>query len=247
MNQKGIAPLIIVGIVVVVVVVACVGAYIVVSRSGGVLGTLPVYSGAQETNDNIAQQVITSCMTEMGSPSGWSSKAYTTQANPGDVIDWYKTQMSGWTKVTDNTVSLGGTTVYVLAYTKGNDTTGIVTFAYGNSNYLILLAGPNPTSGGGENQQGGQFSISVSPSSVTIPRGESGNVTVSYSPGVPFNLGMSSSSGYDKIQLNFSAPPFTYTVVVSGDAVPGSYTVTLEATDTDTGAEATTTFTVVVT
>ena len=152
MNQKGIAIAAIAAIVVVVVVVACVGAYIVVSRGGGVLGTLPVYSGAQETNDNVAQQAITNCMTGMGSPSGWSAKAYTTTASPQTVIDWYRTQMSGWTKAMDNTMPSGDTTAYVLAYRKGNDGAVIFTFAYGNSNYLILAAGPKPTSGGGENQ-----------------------------------------------------------------------------------------------
>ena len=146
--------MIIVAVVVVIGVVAGVGAYVVVSRggggggenqpSGGVLGTLPVYSGAQETNDTIAQQAITSCITGMGSPSGWAGKAYTTTADPQTVIDWYRTQMSGWTKTFDNTMQEGGMTTYVLGYTKGSDGAVILTFS-AVSNYLILAAGPNVT------------------------------------------------------------------------------------------------------
>lgn len=41
--------------------------------------------------------------------------------------------------------------------------------------------------------------------------------------------------------------PFTFPVVVSENATLGTYTVTLEATDMDTGAKATATFTVNVT
>jgi len=53
--------------------------------------------------------------------------------------------MSGWTKVADNTMSWGGTTVHVLGYTKGSDGAVILTFAVGYGNYLILAAGPNVT------------------------------------------------------------------------------------------------------
>ena len=121
---------------------------------GGILGTLPIYSGAQETNDDIAQQAITNAMTKMNSPPNWSSKAYTTPASPQTVIDWYKTQMPGWTKVSDNVTSHDNTTLYAVFYTKENDATLIITFsAVGHGNYLILLAGPKPSGGpGGENQ-----------------------------------------------------------------------------------------------
>jgi len=92
-EAEGIAPLIIAAVVVVIVVVVGVGVYVMVSRGGGggVLGTLPVYPGAQETNDTTAQQMITSFTTGMGLPSGWSFKAYTTQENLETVIGWYRT------------------------------------------------------------------------------------------------------------------------------------------------------------
>jgi len=156
MNQKGIAPRIIAIIVVVVIVIASVGVLVVIRGGGsGVLSTLPVYSGAQETNDSRAQQAITGIMTQMGLPSSWSSKAYTTSASPQTVIDWYKTQMAEWTKVSENATPHENTTVYALVYTKGNDAAVILTFSAGeHGNYLILLSGPTqaPGGGGGENQ-----------------------------------------------------------------------------------------------
>jgi transglutaminase-like putative cysteine protease len=94
-------------------------------------------------------------MAQMGSPPNWSSKAYTTPESPQTVIDWYKTQMSGWTKVSDNVMLHDSNTVYVVVYTKGDDAAMIVTFsAAGHGNYLILLAGPKPPGSGpgGENQ-----------------------------------------------------------------------------------------------
>lgn len=151
MDQKGIAPLII-AIVVVVAVIAGVGVFVLIrgGGGGGALSTLPVYSGAQETNDSVAQQAITGTMTQMGSPPNWSSKSYTTTASPQTVIDWYKTQMSGWTKVSDNMTSQNNTTLYTVGYTKGNDATVIITFsAAGHGNYLILLSGPKPPTDGG--------------------------------------------------------------------------------------------------
>jgi len=161
MNQKGIAPLIIAIVAVVVVVIASVGVYVVIRGGGGGgggggtgLSTLPIYSGAQETNDDRTQQAITNTMAQMGSPPNWSSKAYTTPSSPQTVIDWYKTQMSGWTKVSDNVMSHDNTTVYSVVYTKGDDAAMIVTFSVaGHGNYLILLTGPTPSGGpGGKNQ-----------------------------------------------------------------------------------------------
>lgn len=95
------------------------------------------------------------------------------------------------------------------------------------------------------------FTISVTPATVTIARGMSENVTFSYNPKVPSNLrtGSSISGPGTGVQLMPVTPPspFTFTIVVSENAALGTYTVTLEATDGDTGARATTTFTVIVT
>jgi len=157
MNQKGIGSTVVIAIIVIVVVAVGVGSYFFLKGiGGGVLGALPVYAGAQETNDTMAQQAITGLITGMGSPSSWAGKAYTTTADPQTVINWYRTQMSGWTKTVDNTMQQGDMTIYVLDYTKGNDGAVILTFsAVGYGNYLILLAGPKPTPSGGENQPGG--------------------------------------------------------------------------------------------
>jgi len=92
------------------------------------------------------------------------------------------------------------------------------------------------------------FTISVSPNPLTVHRGSSENITVSYSPNVPSNLNMGSSTGSSEIQVVTVMPPspFTFTVNVSENAVPDNYIVTMQATDVDTGASTTTTFTVVV-
>lgn len=94
------------------------------------------------------------------------------------------------------------------------------------------------------------FTVSVSPSSLTIPRGGTENVTISYTPRVPYNLSNSSSisgPGFGVQLGEWISAPFVFSVVVSENAATGTYTVTLEATDMDIGAKATTTFTVIVT
>lgn len=103
--------------------------------------------------------------------------------------------------------------------------------------YFLLSRGPS-------------FAISVSPSTVTISRGGTENITLSYNPKPPSNLSMSNNVTGPGPGVQFGEwidPPFTFPVVVSENAAPGTYTVTLEATDVDTGAKATTTFTVNVT
>jgi hypothetical protein len=94
--------------------------------------------------------------------------------------------------------------------------------------------------------RGPSFSISVSPNILTIPRGENENVTISYAPRVPYNLSTGFSAGAAGINVSATAPPYTFTITVSSDAIPGQYTVTVEAVDQNTGERATTTFTVVV-
>jgi len=94
------------------------------------------------------------------------------------------------------------------------------------------------------------FTISTSPSTLNIARGGTETITINYDPNPPFNMGMNSSvSGPGSgVQFgNWINPPFTFQVVVSENAALGTYTMTLEATDMDTGAKATTTFTVIVT
>lgn len=96
------------------------------------------------------------------------------------------------------------------------------------------------------------FTISVSPSTLTVPRGGSENITFSYDPEVPFDLSMSIvPQGIElppNVQIGeFVDPPFTFRVIVPENVAPGTYEVTVEATDMNTGAKATTAFTLVVT
>lgn len=96
------------------------------------------------------------------------------------------------------------------------------------------------------------FTISVSPSTLTIARGGSDNITFSYDPKVPSNLSMSiSPQGMvlpQGTQIGeWVGPPFTFRVIVSENVAPGTYEVRVEGTDMDTGAMATTTFTLIVT
>lgn len=146
LKERGLGTGAIIGIVVVVIVVAIVVPVtaIVLLGGGGALGTLPVYPGAKDAGISV-EQAVQSVGASL--PAGWSGKVYTTQENATDVISWYKTQMSGWTKTADNTMESGGMTIYVLAYEKGNDVAIIETFGVtGYGNYLILLAGPKGTS-----------------------------------------------------------------------------------------------------
>ena len=116
------------------------------TTGGGGLAALPVYPEAQAAEENVAQQIITSMLVSMGSPSGWSGKVYATQASPEIVIGWYRTQMSGWTKFLDNTTESMGVTCYILVYLKGNDMAAIATFVYPDvGNFLLLAARPTPT------------------------------------------------------------------------------------------------------
>lgn len=97
--------------------------------------------------------------------------------------------------------------------------------------------------------QGPSFTISANPSTLTLQRGGSDNVTLSYNPDVPSNLGMNSSvSGPGPgVQVDgIIDSPFTISVSVSENAALGTYTITLEATDGDTGAVATATVTLTV-
>ena len=143
MEQKGIAPLIIVAIVVVAAVAVGVGAY-VVTRCGGGPGGTSVYPGAQE----FTQMTIEQAMQQSGQslPTGWSGKLYTTSDSVSSVMSWYRTEMTGWEKVFDNTIEYSGISIGVLVYTKGNDATVISTYAATGVGTVIMVAS-GPASG----------------------------------------------------------------------------------------------------
>jgi hypothetical protein len=144
LKQKGIAPLIIVVIVVVAVAVVGVGAYIV-TRGGGGPGGTSVYPGAQEFTQMTIEQALQ--QTGQSLPAGWSGKIYTTSDSASSVMSWYRTQMTGWEKVFDNTIDYeyGGYSysVGILAYTKGSDGAFILTFeATGVGTVIVVASGP---------------------------------------------------------------------------------------------------------
>jgi len=143
MDQKGVAAAAVVVVVIIIAVVG-VGAFILL-RGGGALGALPKYPGAQPV-EGVTEADIKQVMTSYGLPATWSGMIYTTSASPENVINWYRTNMPGWEKFSDNTVQVeyGGAlvTVYVLGYTKGNDGAIIETFDYAGYHILMLMAGP---------------------------------------------------------------------------------------------------------
>jgi len=149
----------IVGIVVAIVAVAIVVPVSFLVLTGGtgggnsgstILAGLPKYPGAQvvENADATIQQILT----QYGVSSTWSGKGYITSSSPETVTDWYKSNMSGWEKVLENTTPDTSTgtliTMYSLAYTKGNDAAVIITFDYSGAHIMLLLAGPNQSTGG---------------------------------------------------------------------------------------------------
>ena len=150
MNERGLGTGAIVGIVVAIVAVAIlVPVSFIFLTGGGALASVPIYPGAQaaENSDAEVRQAITS----YGLPSTWSGKAYTTSVSPSTMADWYKSNMTGWTKVSDNVVPITSgeitTTLYLLVYTKGNDAAVVESFDYSGLHILFLLAGPNSSGG----------------------------------------------------------------------------------------------------
>jgi hypothetical protein len=136
MDQRGIAPLVIVAIVVVVAVVAGAGIYVATrGGDGGGLGSLPKYPGSQSWN--IPSEY------SAGIPAGTDYAGYTVSVvSVQDVLDWYRGQMTDWTVVEDNVpVKFYGS---MTVYRKGDN--GAVIAAISGSGLpgtcYILATGP---------------------------------------------------------------------------------------------------------
>lgn len=96
------------------------------------------------------------------------------------------------------------------------------------------------------------FIISVSPSTVTIPRGSLDNVIITFDPPeIPQNLG----TGFINLPAGVECPArgpkppasFWLTLSVGENASPGSYTVGITAEDKDKGLSTSTSFTLTIT
>jgi hypothetical protein len=153
LNERGLGTGAIVGIVVAIVAVAIVvPVSLIIIHGGGsaAFSSIPTYPGATDSGIDVAQAASSAG----GSlPSGWSGKAYYTTATPSTVVSWYNTNMSGWTKTADNTITAQGYSISVLSFTKGSDAAVIEALAVSGQNLIIVMAGP--TSGIGtptENQ-----------------------------------------------------------------------------------------------
>jgi hypothetical protein len=119
-------------IVVVIAVVGVAGTVIFLSGSTA-LGSIPTYPGATDSGINFEQILGGTSM-----PAGCSGKMCYTTASPENVVNWYETQMSGWTKVVENTISGAA----VLSYTKGTDTAIIVAAENSSQNVILIIVGP---------------------------------------------------------------------------------------------------------
>ncbi|MEW6592383.1 MAG: hypothetical protein AB1305_01650 [Candidatus Hadarchaeota archaeon] len=130
--------------IVIIIAVAGVGAFLVLKGGGGTssaaFASVPTYPGATDTGISVSQSLAG---TGYSMPSGWDGKAYYTTASPSTVASWYSSNMPGWTKTMDNTISYGGFSMYILAFTKGSDAAFVETLSSGTQNLLIVLAGPS--------------------------------------------------------------------------------------------------------
>ena len=66
---------------------------------------------------------------------GISALGYITEASSGEVLDWYRSEMSerGWSKIMDNTFD----NFHILSFQKGNEGAGVME----NEGILILMHG----------------------------------------------------------------------------------------------------------
>jgi hypothetical protein len=136
MNQKGIAPWIIV--VIVAIVAVCVGLSVyVVTRGGAGPSGLPVYPGAVE---NIEGAALAKAGLENMGASAIEVSAYTSTQDVTTIASWYRFKMIelGWTKENDDVVSSSGG----LMFERGNDGAFIFLSGGPGKTYLVLLYGP---------------------------------------------------------------------------------------------------------
>lgn len=92
----------------------------------------PVYPGATEVGGEAR-----------GLPAGWTAKLYSTTASVDEVMDWYRTKMSGegWTKTADKTTptTIGEytLTIHFLTFTKWDGAVWVA-MAEGAPSFMLL-------------------------------------------------------------------------------------------------------------
>jgi hypothetical protein len=142
MNQKGIAPLIIVAIIVIAAIAVGVGIYTVKrggEAGGGGSGNIPVYASAVE---NTEISLYWSGVLENIGLSGIDAKAYDIALYGTDsllIAPWYMSKMAelGWTK--ENDYELTGSFDAYLIFKRGNDGALImIDGGFFDSGFLIL-------------------------------------------------------------------------------------------------------------
>jgi len=151
-ESRGIGTVVVIAIVAAVVIVATVGAYLLTHREGvpGVPGGLPLYLGAEHSENTIAKSAIEGFFANQFP----SIQVYTVPASVSDVTGWYRTQMVGWEKYADMEnvpISWGvggaenilGTTYWnILEYAKINEVAVIGVAEHDGGSILVLAYGP---------------------------------------------------------------------------------------------------------
>lgn len=128
-------------LVVGVILIALASGVIYLSFSGGSQG-VPVYPGATEYQGQAVEQLLGSVGQDL--PTGWSLKLYQTTAFTGTMMNWYRSEMSGWADVVDNVFPLtSDITIGVLGFTKGSDGAFVMGLDYAENHYLVIMTGPS--------------------------------------------------------------------------------------------------------
>ena len=99
-------------------------------------GGLPLYPRAVGSEIDIETLAEATGQTV---PPGVDIALYTVEASTGEVLAWYRAQMSeqGWTKMAEVPIPGG----VCLAYMKGDKAAGIVVLTYLDQTFLVLMHG----------------------------------------------------------------------------------------------------------
>ncbi len=127
MKENGISSVVVLVVVVVAILIG-VGYFFLIQSPNE---RLPVYPGA--TPSEVPE--LWSELFATFESHGISASMYTTEASSDEVLDWYRSEMSGrgWTKILDNTFDNS----HVLSFLKGNEGAGVIE----NNGTLVLAHG----------------------------------------------------------------------------------------------------------
>jgi hypothetical protein len=125
MRNRGISSVVLPVVVISIILVAA--SYSILTQKSG--EELPVYPGAAPSE--IPESELFSAFAS----HGISVSAYTTEASPNEVLDWYRSEMSsrGWTKILDNAFD----NCHIISFQKENERASVIE----NRGTLILVHG----------------------------------------------------------------------------------------------------------